>query len=72
MAKAINTLAPSEQMTHDERLLQAQTAVMLNELLKDFSHLTRQVSAFVSKLNLNITKEELKLISDKTPPAAKS
>jgi hypothetical protein len=72
MAKAINALAHAEDMTHEQRLLQAQTAALLHDLSQTFNRVGRQFAAAASKLHLEVTKEEVKLIGDRAIPPVKS
>jgi hypothetical protein len=67
MARAINGLARVENMTPEQRALQAQTAVLLHELSQTFNRVGRQFAAAASKLHLEVSAEDIKLIGDRKP-----
>ena len=67
MARAINGLARVENMTPEQRALQAQTAVLLHELSQTFNRVGRQFAAAASKLHIDVTAEDMKQIGDRKP-----
>ena len=67
MARAINGLARIENMTPEQRALQAQTAVLLHELSQTFNRVGRQFAAAASKLHIQVSDEDMKRIGDRKP-----
>jgi hypothetical protein len=70
MAKAINALAPIQDMTSEQRLTHAQAAALLDDLSQVFRTTSRQLAAIGSKLRLELSDEDLRLMSEE-PPARK-
>jgi len=68
MANAINSLAKVEDMTSAQRLIHAQTAALLDDLSQVFARTGRQLAGAASKLKLEVSEEDLKLLSEERPP----
>jgi len=64
MARAINELVRIEEMTPAQRLLQAQTAVLLHDLSQTFYKAGRSFAAAASSLHLDVSPDDLKRIGD--------
>ena len=67
MARAINALVRVEEMTPEQRLLQAQTAALLHEISTTFNRVGRQFAAAATKIRLDIDEAQVKLIGDGSP-----
>lgn len=64
LARAINELVRLEQMTPEQRALQAQTAVLLHDLAQSINNVGRTFAAAASKLHLSVTTDDVKRIGD--------
>ena len=65
MARAINEYVRIEEMSPEQRLLQAQTAALLHDVSQTFNRASREFAAAATRLNLNVSPEDLKRIGDR-------
>jgi hypothetical protein len=64
MGRMINELARVEEMTPEQRALQAQTAVLLYDLSQTFNRVSRQFAQAAGKLHLSVTDDDVKKIAE--------
>jgi hypothetical protein len=64
-ARAINEYVRIEEMSPEQRLLQAQTAALLHDVSQTFNRASREFAAAATRLNLNVSPEDLKRIGDR-------
>jgi hypothetical protein len=63
--KAINTQVRIEDMTPTQRMIQAQVSAMLQDISQAMNRAGRQFAAVASKLQMDISEEDVALIADK-------
>jgi hypothetical protein len=64
LARALNEFVRLEEMTPEQRALQAQTAVLLYDLSQTFNRVSRQFATAASKLHLDINDNDIKKIAE--------